>query len=506
MPRGMLIGALLALQPAPAMAQDAPQVTIEQVKIDQGTLVGARDEHGIATFEAVPYAAPPVGALRWRPPAPPLGWTGPRDATRPGPSCPQNDYRWNHGDVARASEDCLTLSIASPDLTGHLPVMVWIHGGSNRAGSSLGAVHAALTRRGVVLVAIQYRLGVLGFLAHRAAAAEAGGHAGNYGLMDQIAALHWVQAHIAQFGGDPAQVTIFGESAGAQDVGQMLASPQTTGLFARAIAQSGTPSFGLPWRPLPEAFAIGDQLDRLLGGDGTLAPLRRAAVADLLKADLALHDPVLQSDDLLWLRTTIDGVVLPDTPARLLSHAPPRPVIIGSNHAEFGLPGGATHREASVRQAFGREWQRAWAHYRLDLPDPDWSADPRGGGRDLQLATDILFRCPAGQFASIIAQTGAAVWRYEFDAARGGGISYHAAEIPYVFDGDPLTVGGLRLQDYWVAFARTGDPDGALSDAAGSRPAWPRFNATRAHLAIGPQSAQARGPLAAIPCDWMAHP
>jgi para-nitrobenzyl esterase len=148
-----------------------------------------------------------------------------RDASRPGPSCLQNDYGWNHADYVRASEDCLTLDVATTSLTGKRPVMVWIHGGSNRAGSA-GETVRSLARRGVVLVAVQYRLGLLGYLPHRALAGEQGGHAGNYGLMDQIAALRWVQANIARFGGDPAQVTIFGESAGAQDVGLLLAAPK----------------------------------------------------------------------------------------------------------------------------------------------------------------------------------------------------------------------------------------------------------------------------------------
>jgi para-nitrobenzyl esterase len=136
---------------------------------------------------------------------------GQRDAARPGPSCLQNDYGWNHVDYVRASEDCLTLDVATPALDGKRPVMVWIHGGSNRAGSAGETVRASLVRRGVVLVAVQYRLGLLGNLPHRALAAEQGGHTGNYGLMDQIAALRWVQANIARFGGDPANVTIFGD-------------------------------------------------------------------------------------------------------------------------------------------------------------------------------------------------------------------------------------------------------------------------------------------------------
>lgn len=486
-----------ALLLAAALFAGADRATPAAVTITDGSIQGMVDSHGTAIFRAIPYAAPPVGELRWRAPAPVIAWQGVRDATRPGPACLQNDYGWNHADYVHASEDCLTLDVATPALHGKLPVMVWIHGGSNRAGSAGDTIAAPLVRRGVVLVAIQYRLGLFGYLPHRALAGEQAGHAGNYGLMDQIAALRWVQANIARFGGDPANVTIFGESAGAQDVGLLLAAPQTQGLFARAILQSGTPSFGLAWRPLPEALRLGDQLDALLGTDGSIAPLRAASANALLDADKALHDPALQSDDFLWLRTTIDGAVLPDTPTRLLSRVPPRPAIIGSNRAEFGLPGGRAHRDAGVDAAFGDNAGRARAFYRLDRPDPP--EDPRLGSRDLRIATDVLFRCPAGQWAQALHAAGGRVWQYELDLAANGGQSFHGSDIPYVLGDARFGPQSLSLADYWLSFATSGDPNGP------ARPLWPTYAAAKSQILFDPSGVQTRTP-PAQPCEWMVQP
>jgi len=484
--RRLIRAALLAGALIPAALNAAP------VPVTGGAVAGTVDDAGTLLFRAIPFAAPPLGAFRWRAPAPVQPWPGVRDASQPGPSCLQNDYGWNHADYVRASEDCLTLDIATTALTGHRPVMVWIHGGSNRAGSAGDTVLSPLARHGVVLVAIQYRLGIFGNLPHRALAAEQGGHAGNYGLMDQIAALRWVQANIARFGGDPANVTIFGESAGAQDVGLLLAAPQTRGLFARAILQSGTPSFGLAWRPLPEALRLGDQLDAVLG-TSDIAALRAASPHALLEADKALHDPALQSDDFIWLRTTIDGAVLPDTPTRLLALGRPRPAIVGSNRAEFGLPGGRAHRDAGVDAAFGAQAARARAFYRLDAPDP--APDPRLGDRDLRIATDILFRCPAGQWADALARAGGQIWRYELDLAPHGAQSFHGSDLPYVL-GDERFGAQLSLADYWAGFAATGDPNGS------GRPPWPAgptqalFDATGLHPQTPPTA----------PCAWMTQP
>jgi para-nitrobenzyl esterase len=441
----LLLAGLLATADAPP-----------RVPVSGGVIEGSAAPWGGAIlFRGIPYAAPPVGDLRWRAPKPVLPWQGVRADNADAPACPQNDQGWNHGDATHASEDCLTLDVRTPSLTGKLPVMVWIHGGSNFSGSGRGTVQSQITSKGVVLVAIQYRLGLLGFLGTRGAAAEAGGHAGNYGLMDQIAALRWVQANIAKFGGDPANVTIFGESAGAQDVSLLLAAPDARGLFAKAIMESGTPGFGMPPRPLADAFAFGDQAQGMLGG--SLAEMRKRPVAELLAADLKLTDAALVANDFRWVRTTIDGAVLPEAPRALLAKAPPRPVIIGTNRAEFGA--GPVTEEALAR-IFGKWAAEARPFYA--------TSDPRLGPPDLQFGTDWIFRCPAGRMAELLSARRAPVWRYEFDVSENGGLTSHSAEIGWVMS--PKTFGkGVSLQDYWTNFAKSGDPNG------GGQPDWPRF-------------------------------
>ena len=471
------IAGVLALTAATAPAQTAIRVT--------GGVVVGRAERDRVLLRGIPYAASPVGERRWRAPGPVVPWRGVRDATAPAPACPQNDFGWNRADHVSAREDCLTLDIATPTLSGRQPVMVWIHGGSNRAGSPGDTIRSPLVARGVVLVAVRYRLGLLGFLAHRGAAVEgAAGQAagaGNYGLMDQLAALRWVRANIARFGGDPARITIAGESAGAQDVGLLLAAPAGRDLFGRAIMESGTPGFGLPSRPLSEALRLGDQLDALLDTDGDIARLRGASVEALLAADRKLHDALLTNDDYLWLRPTLDGRVLPDEPARLLRTASPRPVLIGSNRFELDLPGGRPVRDAFVATAWGANEAAARAFYDLDRPDP--AADPRLGTRDQQIATDATFRCPAGRMAGLLAVGGAPVWRYEFDGARmPGAMTSHAAELPFVF-GD-VALGALDLSRYWANFVTAGDPNGV------GLPAWPRFGADAGYLALDAMGAR----------------
>jgi len=206
---------------------------------------------GYLVFQGIPYAAPPVGPLRWQPPQPVTPWQGMRDASRPGPRCVQDTAR-DPGTGRRDSEDCLSLNVWSPAGATRRPVMVWIHGGAfiqGTAGSSFyDGTHFA--ERGVVLVSVNYRLGRLGFFGHPALSAEgAGGPPGSYGLMDNVAALKWVKANIAQFGGDPANVTVFGESAGGILVNYLMAAPSANGLFAKAISESGFGrSNGMPIR------------------------------------------------------------------------------------------------------------------------------------------------------------------------------------------------------------------------------------------------------------------
>lgn len=454
--------ALLLLAAAAPLPPPPPRVAVTG-----GTVQGRVAADGDQVFRGIPYAAPPLGRLRWRAPQPVRPWRGPRAAADAAPACLQNDDGWNRGDAGHASEDCLTLDIRTPGLAGKRPVMVWIHGGSNRAGSARGTVDSRITAQGVVLVAIQYRLGIFGFLAHRGAAREAGGHAGNYGLMDQIAALRWVRANIAAFGGDPTKVTIFGESAGSQDVSLLLAAPAARGLFGKAILQSGTPGFGMPFRSRGEALALGDQAERLLGTHG-IAGLRRVPAAALLRADRKLHDPVIArpgsiwNDDMLWLRTQIDGAVLPRSPRALLAEAPPRPVILGTSVAEFGPAEGSIPLADALQFGFGAQADAVAAAYR--------APDSRRGGPLLALSTDLIFTCPTEALATQLAGQGWPVWRYRFDLAKDGGRSSHGSELPFLFDGLPIAGKSALLQRLWSAFATTGTPAAT----------WPRFTPTDA--------------------------
>lgn len=450
----LLLSALITAAPAAA----------QQVRVDGG-LVSGKPWNGSTLFRGIPFAAPPVSELRWKPPQPVIPWKGARTSLDQPASCLQNDYGWNHGDFLIGNEDCLTLDVRTPSLGGKLPVLVWIHGGSNRAGGPNDIVLSDMGKS-VVIVGVRYRLGMLGFLSHRKLTAEQGA-SGNYGLMDQLAALRWVQRNIAKFGGDPSNVTIAGESAGSQDVSLMLTAPAARPLFAKAIMESGTPGFGMPFRSLADAELIGDQADALLDAGGDIAKMRRASPAAVLAADRQLHDDALESDDYMWLRITVDGSLLPQSPREMLADAPAKPVIIGTNRIELNLPGDRPHRDPFLAKAFGANEAAARAYYRLGQAEP--ASDARLGTHDQQIATDVTFRCPAGRMASIVAAKGAPVWRYEFDAAANGGLTAHALEIPYAFGASKFD--GMSLAPYWLNFIRSGDPNGpSLAD-------WPRSTA-----------------------------
>jgi para-nitrobenzyl esterase len=446
---------------AAALAWSMPSQA-QMVSVTGGQVRGKTLDDGTEVFRGLPFAAPPVEILRWKPPQPVVPWRGVRDATAQAPSCVQNDQGWNYSDYAIGKEDCLTLDVRTPSLRARLPVLVWIHGGSNRAGGPNDIVLSDVGKQ-LVIVGVRYRLGIFGFLSHPALTAEQGG-SGNYGVMDQVAALRWVHDNIARFGGDPSNVTIAGESAGSQDVSLLLAAPAARGLFQKAIMESGTPGFGLPFRPLKDGERIGMQADDLLKAGGSVAKMRQMSVPALLAVDLKLHDDTMESDAMTWLRTTIDGKLFTKDPRALLEEAPVRPVIVGTNKLEFGSD--REHRDALIAKTFGPNEPSARAFYHADQPNP--ADDPRLGSLDEQIGTDIIFRCPAEHLAQLLASKGAPVWRYEFDAAPGGGKTRHAAEISYAFGKDTFAP-GLSLKPYWINFAKTADPNGP------GLPEWPRF-------------------------------
>ena len=284
-----------------------------QVKTATGLVTGTASSDGrIRIFKGIPFAAAPIGALRWQAPRPAAPWEGTRDATRFGPACLQGSI---FGDIAftDTSEDCLSLNIWTPATTPvtidtqRLPVMVWIHGGGFQAGAGAEPRHdgEAFARKGVLLVTFNYRLGVFGFLAHPGLTKESGHSAsGNYGLLDQIAALRWVQANIAAFGGDPGNVTIFGESAGSLSVSALMASPLARGLFHKAIGESGAffPRSGLAPGSLASTEERGAKFAEALGAP-SLAALRAVSGEAVLQAALKTQP---------WFSPNLDGYVLPE--------------------------------------------------------------------------------------------------------------------------------------------------------------------------------------------------
>jgi len=478
-----LIGAALSLS-SPAAGAAPSQEPI--VAAPAGTVGGVR-EGDIVTFRAVPYALPPTGARRWRPPAPMPRWSGVRPAREEGVACMQPGMApgpYNRGPV-RMSEDCLTLDITAPAHARRAPVMIWIHGGTLIWGTGHSPSYngRAFAQRGVILVSINYRLGVLGYLAHPELSREsADGVSGNYGLLDQIAALRWVRANIAAFGGDPANVTIFGESAGALSVELLVASPAARGTFDRAIAESPyaftMPELRAAAHAVPAAETIGTDLARRLGA-ADLAALRAMEPAALVNgAALAGYVP----------NPTVDGRILPDQLPDMFDRGAqaPVPLMAGFNSGEIrGLrfllppvPASAEAYAADIRTRYG------------DLADAYLRLYPGADAEQTRLAStrDVVFGWAVERLARKQAAIGRSSYVYYFDhdypAARAADLTaFHAAEVPFVFGTFDATPPGWpaiqdvpserrisdAMLDYWTSFARTGHPT-----AAGG-PDWPPF-------------------------------
>jgi para-nitrobenzyl esterase len=461
--------ALAALWCAAGVAAADTPAAAPRARIDTGVVVGVI-EGPARIFRAIPYAAPPVGSLRWRPPQPAAPWTGERPALADGPACEQPVVpgRFNAGGYAGpVSEDCLTLDVFAPLAARKAPVMVWIFGGGNVAGADSIAPNDGrfFARDGVVLVAMNYRLGPLGWFAHPALTREAGPGAplANYGLMDQIAALRWVKRNIAAFGGDPDNVTIFGESAGGDDVLTLMVTPAARGLFRKATVQSGG-GFGAQ-DDLSQAEARGARLAQRLGlpADATADQLR-ALPADQLVGVGADTGPV------------VDGRLVRETPAMGFArgHEAPAPLIIGSNSWEASLLPPASY--AAYAATLSPTVTAAYA---------DEAGDPAGLA---QVAfTDVVMAAPARWFAAQASKR-AGSWLYAFSyvrVVRRGKIpgANHTSENPYVFDTQmivPNYANEIVDQDRavaafmhacWVSFARTGRP----GCAAGGR-SWPAYD------------------------------
>ncbi|HEY0436304.1 MAG TPA: carboxylesterase family protein [Phenylobacterium sp.] len=464
--------ALFALAAPASAAPDA-------VKVAQGQLRGAV-AGSVASFKAIPFAAPPLGDLRWRPPQAPRAWTGVRDATAYGPMCMQMRAV---PAGANQSEDCLTLNVWTPagfKPGGKLPVMVWIHGGSFTGGSGSNAIYDGthFAERGVVLVTVNYRLGRLGFFAHPALTAEQpSGPLANYGMMDNLAALKWVQDNIAAFGGDPKNVTAFGESAGGILINDLMSTPKARGLFAKAISESG---FGrIPGLPMAQAEKVGVDYAAGLGVTATGAEAMKQLRA--LSAD-ALSKPAGQVTPIL------DGQILPEGPAAAFAAGRELkvPYIAGGNSWEASLfpdntPLDRLPNKDRVIAAYGAP---------ADVKNVQWD-----------LGTETAVIEPDRLLARLHVKNGQKAWVY-YDSyipasqrATVHGLS-HGGELIYVFGNLPekeRTQGGrtipaatpddrklsTAMTDYWAAFAKTGDPDSA------GGPKWPRYDATDPVLEFG---------------------
>lgn len=459
-----------------------------------GSAVGLRSD-GLCIYRGIPYALPPTGPLRWRPPVPMPPWHGVREAVRPGPACAQPARRAGSiyaSPLATTGEDCLYLDIWAPEGARDLPVLVWIHGGSLIWGAGSEPLYdgAALARRGAIVVSINYRLGVFGYLAHPQLSARSPDRvSGNYGLLDQIAALEWVKRNIAAVGGDPGNVTIAGESAGALSVLYLMAAPAARGLFARAIAQSAymisMPGLGDERNGHEPAEAAGERLAAKLGAADIGALLAMDAQG---LADAALREGFAPLG-------TVDGHVLPDQLVDLFERGDCAkvPLIAGFNSGEArslpflipALPETPEAYIAAIRARYG------------DLAEPFLSQYPATDITESALAgvRDALYGWTALKLAQTQKAAAAPAFVYYFDhaypaASEAGLHGFHAGELPYVFgtaDRTPplwpqIPCTGVEetlsraIGDYWIAFARSGVP------SAQGFPDWPDWTRTGGHM------------------------
>ena len=459
----------------------------EPVKVEGGLITGAVDR-GVRVFKGIPYAAPPVASLRWKPPQPLVSWSGVRDASAFGAECPQTQYPSTSiyvRPLQRQGEDCLFVNVwTTATAAARQPVLVWIHGGALTHGSGISDTRdgVPLARKGVVLVSLNYRLGPLGYLAHPELSAESPHRSsGNYGVLDQIAALQWVQRNIAAFGGDPARVTIAGESAGSWSVNTLVASPLAKGLFIRAIGESGGRFTRTPHlredHGMPSAESVGLTLAKAVGAD-SLAALRA------IPADTLVAAPGFRTQE------AVDGWVLPDEIRSIFAAKQHNnvPVIVGSNANEMTSLGGSALAAKSVDDFRKRVTQLYGEHASGLAAAYGVKTDADAPGATLALARDTTFSWHMRQWARATVDAGSRAFLYFFSytppsprAVELG--AFHAGEIPYVFNvipsQDPREAGftyteadrtlAETMSNYWINFVKSGNPNGP------GLPEWPAY-------------------------------
>ena len=495
---------------------------------------GSALRHGlVSAFLGIPYGEAPVGRRRFRPPVPAAPWTGVLAATSFGPRAVQPASLLAPAGETE-DEDCLVLNVWTPDVEASLPTMVWVHGGSFTTGSGSLSYYdgSRLAARGAVVVSINYRLGALGFL-HLAGLDDAYAGTSNLGLLDQRLALQWVQRHIAAFGGDPNRVTIFGESAGAMSVSQQVATDAGSGLFHRAIAQSGAAGHV---QSADHATAVAERTLALLDvGPGGLGSLSEVPTAAIRKA-VATVSAERAGDVVLPFCPTVDGVVIPGPPVDRLrtGRGAAVPLLSGTNAHEMnlfrlqallaGASGDLSEDRLRLRVANLLEFWGAGVDVG-DAIDRYRGRFPRLGNSELwsAISTDAMFRVPMAHMLDAHTSAGAAAWSYHFthpsyafDGALGAA---HAIEIPFVFDNlhqdgvefllGPITPERVRLAsaiaDTWVRFAAADDLDAELN-VPGTAAAWERYEPRRRTQAVldhGPELVEHLD--AELLSLWMSH-
>lgn len=503
----------------------APQVTIAD-----GTLAGVR-ANGVDAFKGIPYAAPPVGALRWRAPQAVRPWQGVYDATRFRHDCLQQPVPYDAAPLyAPLSEDCLFVNVwrpAAQPAGASAPVMVWIYGGGFVNGGTSSPTYngASLAAQGVVLVSFNYRIGRFGFFGFPALTKEHPEEPkGNYGYMDQIAALKWVKTNIAAFGGDASNVTIFGESAGGGSVHTLLTSPMAAGLFHKAIIQSGggrsalmgprKVSEDLPARPSLETIGVNfAKANGIEGTDDAALAALRALPGEKIVAGLSMASLMQPAGAVTYGGPAMDGRLVTEDPqtAYEAHHNAQVPLIIGATSADIGFHAAKTVEDAVA--PFGKSKAKALAAY-----DPDHSGNVRLIAA--KIGADQLMVEPARFTARAFAAQGLPVYQYRFsyvapsaaEAMTHGPMApyvvnkgaQHASEIPYVMNtvadvfGDRIAITDQAMANaasaYWINFAKTGDPNGSSALSGSALPNWPVYNAAADEILDFTQEGPKAGP------------